>query len=61
MMEQLSIFDYIQSIQPKEPKSHIISAGDKIGRVVLGECRVGKITKVEGLPDYSFYRTDKHG
>lgn len=61
MNEQLSIFDYMQSIQPKEPKNHLLSVGDKIGRVVLGECRIATITEVEGLPDYPFYRTDKHG
>ena len=59
MNEQLSIFDYIQSIQPKEPKSHILSAGDKIGRVVLVECIIATVEKVEGLPNYPFYRTDK--
>ena len=60
MNEQLSLFDYMQSIQPKEPKNHLLSVGDKIGRVVLGECRIATITEVEGLPDYPFYRTDKH-
>ena len=59
MMEQLSIFDYIQSIQPKEPRGHILSAGDKIGRVVLGECIIATVEKGEGLPNYPFYRTDK--
>lgn len=61
MNEQLNLFDYMQSIQPKEPKNHLLSVGDKIGRVVLGECRIATITKVEGLPDYPFYRTDKYG
>ena len=59
MNEQLSIFDYMQSIQPKEPKNHILSVGDKIGRVVLDECIIATVEKVEGLPDYPFYRTDK--
>lgn len=59
MNEQLSIFDYMQSIQPKGPKNHILSVGDKIGRVVLGECVVATIERVEGLPNYPFYRTDK--
>ena len=59
MNEQLNIFDYMQSIQPKEPKNHILSVGDKIGRVVLGECVVATIERVEGLPNYPFYRTDK--
>lgn len=61
MNEQLNLFDYMQSIQPKEPKNRLLSVGDKIGRVVLGECRIATITRVEGLPDYPFYRTDKHG
>ena len=58
-MEQLSIFDYMQSSSRKKRKKHILSVGDKIGRVVLGECRIATIEKVEGLPDYPFYRTDK--
>ena len=59
MNGQLSIFDYMQSIQPKETKNHILSVGDKIGRIVLGECRVATVEKVEGLPNYPFYRTDR--
>ena len=59
MNGQLSIFDYMHSIQPKEQKNHILSVGDKIGRVVLGECIIATVEKVEGLPDYPFYRTDK--
>lgn len=61
MNEQLNLFDYMQSIQPKKSKNHILSVGDKIGRVVLGECRVATVTKIDGLPDYPFYRTDRYG
>lgn len=53
MNEQLSIFDFLKQQKPQK----ILSVGDKIGRVVLGECRIATITKVEGLPDYPFYRT----
>ena len=60
-MEQLNLFDYLQSMQPEKPKTHILSVGDQIGRVVLGECRIASVTKVEGLPDSPFYRTDCHG
>lgn len=62
MYEQLSLFDFMYD--PKPEISHpnkILNIGDKIGRVVLGECRVATITKVEGLPDYPFYRTDSGG
>lgn len=60
MYEQLSLFDAIYSPEPeiKRPRK-ILSVGDKIGRVVLGECRIATITKVEGLPNYPFYRTDR--
>ena len=43
MNGQLSIFDYMQSTQPKEQKNHILSVGDKIGRVVLGECIIATV------------------
>ena len=49
MNEQLSIFDFLKQQKPQK----ILSVGDKIGRVVLGECRIATITKVEGLPNYS--------
>lgn len=56
--EQLDIFSYMQA-EEKKPKQRILSTGDKIGRNVLGETRVATITKVEGSPDYTFYRTDR--
>lgn len=55
---QYSIFDYLKEEPPKREYGHILSAGDKVGRVVLGECRIATITEVEGLPNYPFYRTD---
>ena len=60
MYEQLSLFDAICAPEPeiKRPRK-ILSVGDKIGKVVLGECRIATITKVEGLPNYPFYRTDR--
>lgn len=59
MNGQLSIFDFMQEEKPKRNLERILSVGDKVGRVVLGECRVATIIKVEGLPDYPFYRTDR--
>lgn len=55
---QLNIFDFLPPEVKKKAIPKILSVGDKIGRVVLGECKVATITKVEGLPDYPFYRTD---
>ena len=55
--EQLDIFSYLQ-IKEKTPKQHILSIGDKIARNVLGETRIAVVTKVDGLPNYPFYRTD---
>ena len=56
MFEQLSLFDLIKSKPIVKPG--VLKVGDKIGRVVLGECRIATITEVEGLPYYPFYRTD---
>lgn len=62
MYEQLSLFDFMYDSKPEiSHPNKILNIGDKIGRVVLGECRVATITKVEGLPDYPFYRTDSGG
>ena len=59
MYEQLILFDFMYDSKPEiSHPNKILNIGDKIGRVVLGECRVATITKVEGLPDYPFYRTD---
>lgn len=57
---QLSIFDYLETLRMPPNKKHILSVGDKVGRIVLGECRIATVKKVEGLPKYPFYRTD-HG
>ena len=62
MYEQLILFDFMYDSKPEiSHPNKILNIGDKIGRVVLGECRVATITKVEGLPDYPFYRTDSGG
>lgn len=64
MNGQLSIFGFLQQEDvPRKERNfkRILSVGDKIGRVVLGECRIATITKVEGLPNYPFYRTDSGG
>lgn len=55
--ENVSIFELLK---PNEEKKKLLNVGDKIGRVVLGECQIATITAVEGLPDYPFYRTDKN-
>lgn len=55
---QMSIFDFLEPELPKRNFPKILSIGDRIGRVVLGECRIATITEVEGLPNYPFYRTD---
>lgn len=58
--EQLDIFSFLQPKEENQIKQ-TLSVGDKIGRIVLGEVRIATITKVEGLPDYPFYRTDSGG
>lgn len=61
-MEQLSLFDLLMQPSPEvEEPLQIRSVGEKIGRVVLGECRIATITSVEGKGKKSFYRTDRHG
>ena len=64
MNGQLSIWDFLNSVETEKQENRfgkILSVGDKIGRVVLGECRISTITEVEGLPNYPFYRTDSGG
>lgn len=56
---QMSIFDFLTPEKKKEKPRKILSVGDKIGKVVLGECYVATITEVDGLPDYPFYRTNR--
>lgn len=55
---QISLFDFLKAQENEAKISRILSVGNKVGRVVLGECRIATITKVEGLPNYPFYRTD---
>lgn len=50
---QISMFDTVRSV----PRG-LLGVGDLIGRRVLGEVQIARITKIEGLPDYPFYRTD---
>jgi hypothetical protein len=56
--EQMDIFSFMRQKEKKTEKSGILSVGSKIGRNILGETRIATIEKVEGLPDYPFYRTD---
>lgn len=56
---QLSIFDFLKPEPIEKETSKILSVGDKVGKVILGECRTAVVTKVEGLPNHPFYRTDR--
>lgn len=58
MIGQMNIFDFLKDDPPRTNRERILQVGDKIGRVTLGECRIATVTKVEGMPDYPFYRTD---
>lgn len=61
-MEQLSMFDFsVQTLPKTEEVLQLRSVGEKIGRVVLGECRIATITSIEGNEKHWFYRTDCHG
>ena len=50
---QISMFDTVRSAPRR-----LLSVGDLIGRRVLGEVQIARITKIEGLPDHPFYRTN---
>lgn len=63
-MEQISLFDFVVQNPDPEPVikfSSIKAIGEKIGKIVLGECRIATVTSVEGsgreFPPY--YRTDR--
>ena len=58
MYQQLSLFDFIPPEKSVRVLPPLLQVGDKIGRVILGECRIAPITEIEGLPNYPFYRTD---
>ncbi len=56
---QMDLFDFLPTVNEKpKSKNKLLNIGDEIGRVVLGELRVARVTGVEGLPLYPFYRTD---
>lgn len=61
MQGQISIFDLLEEKTDQEVDHYgfVLNPGDQIGRVVLGECRIAIVTKVEGLPNHPFYRTDR--
>lgn len=61
MQGQISIFDLLEEKTDQEVDHYgfVLNPGDQIGRVVLGECRIATVTKVEGLPNHPFYRTDR--
>lgn len=54
---QLSIFEFLDTPQKMQQKNKILSVGSMIGRVVLGECRVETVEKIDGSPSRPFYRT----
>ncbi len=56
---QVTIFEVLKALEPPKKFERILSVGDTIGRVVLGELQTAIITKVDGLPDYPFYRTTR--
>ena len=55
---QLSIFDYPEFLPEKpDKKRHILKVGDKIGKIILGECEITTVTEVNDNNGYLFYRT----
>lgn len=61
MIQQMTLYDFVSQPSPQKPTLNPLPVGSRIARVVLGECRIATITKVEGLPDNPFYRTDRGG
>ena len=56
---QMDLFDFLPTVNEKpKDRNKLLNIGDEIGRVVLGELRVARVTGIEGLPLYPFYRTD---
>ena len=64
MEGQMTIYDFLGKIQNngnklEEKPGKILAIGDQVAKVILGECRVATVTKVEGFPDHPFYRTNR--
>ena len=57
MWEQLSLFEPAQEQPMQFPDLRMV--GDIVGRLVLAECEEAMVTKVEGLPNFPFYRTSR--
>lgn len=55
--EQLSLFALAKEQPMKFPNLRMV--GDTVGRLVLAECEEAMVTKVEGLPNFPFYRTSR--
>ena len=55
--EQLSLFALAKEQPMKFPDLRMV--GDTVGRLVLAECEEAMVTKVEGLPNFPFYRTNR--
>lgn len=58
MYKQMDIFDFLKPQEVEKEKVNRLRVGDYIGKLVLGEVRKGKITKIEGNDHYFFYWTD---
>lgn len=48
-MQQMTLYDFVSQPSPKKTLLTPLPVGSRIARVVLGECRIAIITKVEGL------------
>lgn len=57
LWEQLSLFAPAAEQSGEFPDLRRV--GDPVGRLVLAECEEAMVTKVEGLPNFPFYRTDR--
>lgn len=55
---QMSFSELFSVITRSPNTNELRNVGDLIGRRVLGEVRTARIIKIEGLPNFPFYRTD---
>lgn len=60
MLGQLTIGDYLKSLEPQPKDSPKFKAGDVVGVRTLGDVDLYTIRAVEGSPGYWLYRTDFH-
>ena len=55
---QISFSELFPVITKSPNANELRNVGDLIGRRVLGEVRTARIIKIEGLPNFPFYRTN---